>query len=201
MGILETIALSMGLAWASGINLYAAMLALGLAGATGHAVLPEELQILQSPLVIAAAGLMYCVEFFADKILWLDSAWASIHTVIRPLGGALLALAGCGQVELGGPAAYTPPPPGIDDIYRAELLAKVHAHLDELRHLEESKARTGQLRDELLVGAGVDFELLSNSLTFECRNPQIPQGKGGVLRYESDWKNTQPLLRGYWHYW
>ena len=68
MGILETIALSMGIAWASGINLYAAVGTLGILGATGHMVLPHELQILQDPVVIAAAGLMYCVEFFADKV-------------------------------------------------------------------------------------------------------------------------------------
>ena len=85
------IAMTLGVSWASGINLYAAMLALGLAGATGHAVLPEELQILQSPLVIAAAGLMYCVEFFADKIPGVDTGWDALHTFIRLPAGALLA--------------------------------------------------------------------------------------------------------------
>ena len=66
MGIAETIALSMGIAWASGINLYATLATLGILGATGHMVLPEELHILQDPSVIAAAGFMYMVEFFAE---------------------------------------------------------------------------------------------------------------------------------------
>jgi hypothetical protein len=84
-------AMTLGISWASGINLYAAVLALGLAGATGHAVLPEELQILQSPIVIAAAALMYCVEFAADKIPGVDTGWDAIHTFIRIPAGALLA--------------------------------------------------------------------------------------------------------------
>ncbi|UCE76938.1 MAG: DUF4126 domain-containing protein, partial [Gammaproteobacteria bacterium] len=62
------IALSMGLAWASGINLYAALLTLGFLANTGNIVLPEQLQVVASPLVMAAAGLMYAVEFFADKV-------------------------------------------------------------------------------------------------------------------------------------
>lgn len=84
-------AMTLGVSWASGINLYAAVLALGLAGATGHAVLPEELQILQSPLVIAAAAAMYCVEFAADKIPGVDTGWDAIHTFVRIPAGALLA--------------------------------------------------------------------------------------------------------------
>lgn len=84
-------AMTLGVSWASGINLYAAILALGLAGATGHVTLPEELQILQSPLVIGAAALMYCVEFCADKVPGVDSGWDAIHTFIRLPAGALLA--------------------------------------------------------------------------------------------------------------
>ena len=66
--ILAYIALSMGVAWASGINLYAAILVLGLLGSSGNMPLPEALQPLQNPLVIGVAGLMYFIEFFADKI-------------------------------------------------------------------------------------------------------------------------------------
>lgn len=85
------LAMTLGVSWASGINLYAAVLALGLAGATGHAVLPEELQVLQSPVVIAAAAIMYCVEFFADKVPGVDTGWDAIHTFVRLPAGALLA--------------------------------------------------------------------------------------------------------------
>src|SRR5690606_39630157 len=73
MGIVETIAITMGLGWASGFNLYAAMLTLGVLGATEMMVLPEGLVILQHPAVIAAAGFMYFIEFFADKTPGVDT--------------------------------------------------------------------------------------------------------------------------------
>ena len=65
--IIATIALMMGTAWASGINLYATIAILGILGSTGNVVLPQQLVILQDPLIIGAASIMYCVEFFADK--------------------------------------------------------------------------------------------------------------------------------------
>ncbi len=85
------IALTLGVGWASGINLYAAVLALGLAGITGNADLPPGLEVVENPLVIGAAGLMYCIEFFADKIPGVDTGWDAIHTFIRLPAGALLA--------------------------------------------------------------------------------------------------------------
>lgn len=102
MGVVETIALSMGAAWASGINLYATLFVLGYMGATGHVVLPAELQILSDPLVLAAAGFMYAVEFFADKTPGVDTGWDAIHTFIRIPAGALLAAGAVAEV---GPAA------------------------------------------------------------------------------------------------
>ena len=85
------IALTLGVGWASGINLYAAVLALGMAGATGYADLPAGLEIVENPLVIGAAGLMYAVEFFADKVPGVDTGWDTLHTFIRLPAGALLA--------------------------------------------------------------------------------------------------------------
>ncbi|MDX1400393.1 MAG: DUF4126 domain-containing protein [Kiloniellales bacterium] len=99
MGIAETIALSMGIAWASGINLYATLATLGILGATGHMVLPEELQILQDPLVIVAAGFMYCVEFFADKVPGVDTGWDVLHSFIRIPAGAILAAQAMGDIS------------------------------------------------------------------------------------------------------
>ncbi len=93
------IALSMGAAWASGINLYAAILVLGLLGLTGNITLPPDLMILTHPLVMGAAGLMYLVEFFADKVPGVDSAWDGLHTFIRIPAGALLAAGAVGQVN------------------------------------------------------------------------------------------------------
>ena len=97
--ILPYIALSMGVAWASGINLYAAILVLGLLGLSGNMPLPEALHVLQNPVVIGVAGFMYCVEFFADKIQGVDSAWDTLHTFIRIPAGAVLAATAVGDVD------------------------------------------------------------------------------------------------------
>jgi hypothetical protein len=97
--ILPYIALSMGVAWASGINLYAAILVLGLLGLSGNMPLPETLLVLQNPIVIGVAGFMYCVEFFADKIQGVDSVWDTLHTFIRIPAGAVLAATAVGDVD------------------------------------------------------------------------------------------------------
>ena len=96
--LIGVIALTMGVGWASGINLYAALLVLGLAGATGNAQLPAELTVLQDPLVIFAAGAMYLVEFFADKIPGVDTGWDTLHTFIRIPAGAMLSAGAVGDV-------------------------------------------------------------------------------------------------------
>jgi len=101
MDAVSVIALSMGAAWASGINLYATLFMLGYMASTGNMTLPAELEILTNPMVMTAAGFMYCVEFFADKIPGVDSAWDSLHTFIRIPAGAMLAASAVGDV---GPA-------------------------------------------------------------------------------------------------
>jgi hypothetical protein len=98
MDITQTIALTMGVAWASGINLYAAILMLGYLGTTGSLELPPDLQILTSPMVMSAAGLMYCIEFFTDKVPGIDTGWDSISTFIRIPAGAILAAGAVGEV-------------------------------------------------------------------------------------------------------
>ena len=97
--IASTIALTMGVAWASGINLYAAILILGLLGNTGNMVLPPDLQILANPVVIAASGFMFVVEFVIDKIPGVDTGWDALHTFIRIPAGALLAAGAVGDVN------------------------------------------------------------------------------------------------------
>ena len=77
----------MGLGWASGINLYATPCILGT---TGNIALPPELLIVQDPLGIGVAGLMYVIEFFADKIPGVDSGWDALHTFVRVPAGAIL---------------------------------------------------------------------------------------------------------------
>ncbi|MEW6671268.1 MAG: DUF4126 domain-containing protein [Thermodesulfobacteriota bacterium] len=90
--VVKIIALTMGAAWASGINLYAAVLVLGILGMTGNIVLPPDLLILANPIVVVAAGLMYLVEFVADKIPGADTGWDTVQTFVRiPLGAMMAA--------------------------------------------------------------------------------------------------------------
>ena len=105
MDITQTIALTMGVAWASGINLYAAIVMLGYLGATGSIDLPPELQILTNPLIMLAAGVMYCIEFFADKVPGVDSGWDLIQTFVRIPAGALLAAGAVGDAGFGSQLA------------------------------------------------------------------------------------------------
>lgn len=101
MDLLPEIAIAAALAWASGLRLYATLFLVGLAGHFGLVVLPEHLQPLQSPLLLAVSGCLTFVEFFADKIPWLDSLWDAIHTFIRIPGGAVLAAAVFGDSGAG----------------------------------------------------------------------------------------------------
>jgi len=103
MDIAQTIALTLGAGWASGINLYAAILMLGYLGTTGSLDLPPDLQILSHPLVMLSAGIMYCIEFFADKVPGVDTGWDGLSTFIRIPAGAVLAAGAVGEV---GAAAH-----------------------------------------------------------------------------------------------
>jgi hypothetical protein len=92
---LDLLAVALGLACLAGVNLYLTVFVTGLA-IHFHwiTVAPQyqSLEVLGNPWIISVAGILYFLEFFADKIPWLDSAWDAVHTVIRPIGGALLAI-------------------------------------------------------------------------------------------------------------
>jgi hypothetical protein len=90
------VALAAALGWASGLRLYAVVFLTGLAGRLAWLPLPEGLLVLQQPLVLGAAGVMLVVEFLADKVPWVDSAWDAVHTLIRIPSGAALAAAAMG---------------------------------------------------------------------------------------------------------
>ena len=96
LGIIEILGIAGSVSLLSGWRLYLCVLATGAAMRLGVLPLPEHLaalQILANPWVMGAAGLAAVLEFFADKVMWLDTVWDTIHTLVRPLGGALLALA------------------------------------------------------------------------------------------------------------
>jgi Domain of unknown function (DUF4126) len=85
------LAMSAAMAWGAGLRLYLVVFIVGLLGKFDYVPLPEALKILSNPLVLGAAGFMTFVEFFADKIPWLDSAWDAVHTFLRIPAGAALA--------------------------------------------------------------------------------------------------------------
>ena len=99
MGTIEALSLAMGTAWTSGINLYATVAALGIAGRSEMIHLPPELQVLTHPAVIAIACIMYVIEFFADKVPYVDSGWDILHTLIRVPAGAILAAKSLGDMN------------------------------------------------------------------------------------------------------
>src|ERR671916_1358967 len=90
---------TLGFSFAAGINLYATVAILGLTSRYGWVALPEQYRIFDNDLVIGAAIVLYVIEFFADKIPWVDSVWDAMHTVIRPVGGALIAVGTLGEAS------------------------------------------------------------------------------------------------------
>lgn len=88
---LPELAMSAAMAWGAGLRLYLVVFVVGMLGKLGYVPLPDALKLLMNPLVLGAAGFMAFVEFFADKIPWLDSAWDAVHTFLRIPAGAALA--------------------------------------------------------------------------------------------------------------
>ena len=99
MGTIEALSLAMGTAWTSGINLYATVAALGIANRLEMIHLPQNLEVLSHPGVIAIACIMYFIEFFADKVPYLDTGWDALHTFIRVPAGAILAARSLGDLN------------------------------------------------------------------------------------------------------
>jgi hypothetical protein len=99
---LKLLGVALGLASLAGLNLYLTVFVTGLAIHYHWIALSPEYQsltVLGDPLVLWVAGTLYVLEFFADKIPWIDSAWDTVHTIIRPIGGALLAIRVLGQTN------------------------------------------------------------------------------------------------------
>ena len=90
---------TLGFSFAAGINLYATVAILGLASRYGWVSLPPQYRVFDNDLIIGAAIVLYLIEFVADKIPWVDSLWDAVHTVIRPIGGALIAIATLGEAS------------------------------------------------------------------------------------------------------
>ena len=116
MSLVSALGYTIPFAFASGLNVYATIAVLGLSSHFGLVSLPQQFRAFDHPAVIGVALVMYLVEFVADKIPWFDSVWDALHTVIRPLGGAFIAVAALGDASpvattlaalLGGSVAMT----------------------------------------------------------------------------------------------
>ena len=94
-----TLGRTLGFAFAAGVNLYATVAILGLAARYDWVELPAQYNIFNNDVVIGVAIALYFIEFFADKIPYVDTLWDMIHTVIRPVGGALIAVATLGDAS------------------------------------------------------------------------------------------------------
>lgn len=152
METVQIIALTMGAAWASGINLYATIFMLGLMGGNGYVDLPPDLMVVTDPLVMFAAGLMYCIEFFADKTPGVDTAWDTLHTFIRIPVGAVLAMGAVGDVDQSVELAAF--------LLGGTMTASTHATKSGLRVLINTSPEpvtnwTASISEDLLVIGGI----------------------------------------------
>jgi hypothetical protein len=201
--IANLIALSMGVGWASGINLYAAIFMLGLMGATGSIALPPDLLVLTDPLVLFAAGAMYLVEFVTDKIPGVDTTWDALHTFVRIPAGALLAAGAVGDVNPAVALAAA--------ILGGGLAAGAHATKAGARALINTSPEpftnwSASVAEDLLVVAGlwtalhypwlfigllVVFVLLMIWLL-----PKLWRGIKGVLAAIGRWLGPKPKIDG-----
>ncbi len=97
MDLIASLGRTLGFSLTSGVNLYATVAILGLAARYDWAALPPQYDVFASEWVIGTALVLYAIEFIADKIPWVDSLWDSVHSVIRPVGGALVAVSTLGD--------------------------------------------------------------------------------------------------------
>lgn len=101
MDLVTTLGRTLGFSFAAGVNLYATVAILGLAARYEWVTLPPQFALFDQDWVIWTAIVLYLVEFVADKVPWFDTIWDGIHTAVRPLGGALIAVATLGEASPG----------------------------------------------------------------------------------------------------
>ena len=131
LDLAQLVALAAVLGFASGIRLYAVLLIVGLVGYAGWVPLPTGLHVLSHPWVLGASALMFCIEFFADKVPAVDSLWDAIHTFIRIPAGAALAASVFGFGTAAGP----------DSAAWATVMAIIGGSLAATSHFTKAGAR------------------------------------------------------------
>ena len=119
MEMIQNLALAGGLSWASGLRLYATVFIVGMLAKLGYVHLPAALDILSNPIVLSLSGILMAIEFLADKIPYVDSAWDSIQTFSHIPAGALLAM---GAINTSDPAIAT-----VAALFGGSLAGATHA--------------------------------------------------------------------------
>jgi hypothetical protein len=153
MELIATLGRTAAFSFAAGINLYATVAILGLAARFRWVDLPSQFAVFDNDAVIAAALVLYLVEFFADKIPYVDTAWDIVHTVIRPLGGAFIAVTTLGDAS---PAAA-----GLAALAGGTLAAGSHLTKTSTRAVVNTSPEpfsnwlVSLAEDGLVVGLGV----------------------------------------------
>ena len=157
----QIVALAAALGWASGIRLYVVLFAVGLVDRLGWVAIPEGLHLLSNPWVLGASGFMVLVEFFADKIPWVDSIWDTVHTFIRVPAGALLAASAIGGIDAHGGAVGTL----VAAILGGSLAAGAHLTKSSTRALANTSPEPFSniglsLGEDLVVPGGLALAIL-----------------------------------------
>ena len=157
----QIVALAAALGWASGIRLYLVLFLVGMVDRLGWVAMPEGLHTLSHPLVLAASGFMVIVEFFADKVPWVDSIWDTVHTFIRVPAGALLTASAIGALDSHGGAVGTL----IAAILGGSLAAGAHLTKSSTRALANTSPEPFSniglsLGEDVLVPGGLALALL-----------------------------------------
>jgi hypothetical protein len=157
----QIVALAAALGWASGIRLYLVLFLVGFVDRMGWVAMPDGLHTLSHPLVLAASGLMVIVEFFADKVPWVDSIWDTVHTFIRVPAGALLAASAIGALDSHGGTVGTL----VAAILGGSLAAGAHLTKSSTRALANTSPEPFSniglsLGEDVLVPGGLALALL-----------------------------------------
>ena len=157
----QIVALAAALGWASGIRLYLVLFAVGVVDRLGWVAMPEGLHLLAHPAVLVASGFMVFVEFFADKIPWVDSIWDTVHTFIRVPAGALLAASAVGALDSHGGAVGTL----VAAILGGSLAAGAHLTKSSARALANTSPEPFSniglsLGEDLIVPGGLALAVL-----------------------------------------
>lgn len=190
LDLVSLTALAAGLGWASGLRLYGLVFTLGMLGRFAGVVLPGGLDVLSNPLVLGISGLLFLVEFLADKLPYVDSLWDSLHTFIRIPAGAALAAAVMGDQGVAAQVAMALLGGGLA---AGTHLAKAGARAAINTSPEPVSNVTASLGEDVLTAGGV-WLLFTHPLWFLAGLAVFMLLAGWLLAHV--WRFVRGILRG-----